>query len=197
MTWPVQRWLVSPTYPERVKLAQELGLSPLTVQILFDRGLQTAAAIQRFFDPHQEPLPPPFPDFTDLPVAVDILAAAAKRQQKIAICGDYDADGMTSTSLLLRLLRGVGAQADYAIPSRMREGYGINERIVQEFYEQGIDIIITADNGIAAHAPIALARELGMTVIVTDHHEPPAELPVAHAILNPRLIPADSPYQRR
>jgi single-stranded-DNA-specific exonuclease len=194
MTWPVQRWLVSPTYPERVKLAQELGLSPLTVQILFDRGLQTAAEIQGFFDPHQEPLPPPFPDFTDLPVAVDILTEAAKQKQKIAICGDYDADGMTSTSLLLRLLRGVGAQADYAIPSRMREGYGINERIVQEFYEQGIDIIITVDNGIAAHAPIALARELGMTVIVTDHHEPSPELPPAHAILNPRLIPADSPY---
>ncbi|APB32441.1 single-stranded-DNA-specific exonuclease RecJ [Gloeomargarita lithophora Alchichica-D10] len=194
MTWPVQRWLVSPTHTHRTELAQELGLSPLTVQILFDRGLYTAAAIQRFFDPHQEPLPPPFPDFADLPKALDILERAAKHQQNIAICGDYDADGMTSTSLLLRLLRGVGAKADYAIPSRMQEGYGINERIVQEFYEQGIDIIITVDNGIAAYAPIALARELGMTVIITDHHEPPPELPPAQAILNPRLIPVDSPY---
>jgi single-stranded-DNA-specific exonuclease len=192
MTWPVQRWLVSPTYPQREDLIQELGLSPLTVQILADRGLQTAAEIQRFLHPDQEPLPPP--DFTDLPVALAILEQAAKTGQNIAICGDYDADGMTSTSLLLRLLWGVGANADYAIPSRMQEGYGINERIVQEFHEQGIDIIITVDNGIAAHAPIALARELGMTVIITDHHEPPPELPPAQAILNPRLIPADSPY---
>ncbi len=192
--WPSQRWLFQPPCPQVVDLAQELGLSPLTVQILTERGLQTATEISRFFDPEQESLPPPTPDFTDLPVALDILERAAKQQQNIAICGDYDADGMTSTSLLLRLLRGVGIKADYAIPSRMQEGYGINERIVQEFYEQGIDIIITVDNGIAAHGPIALARELGMTVMITDHHEPPPELPPAQAILNPRLIPADSPY---
>ncbi|WP_448380313.1 single-stranded-DNA-specific exonuclease RecJ [Gloeomargarita sp.] len=194
-SWPVQRWLMRPPQPVRADLAQALGLSPLTVQILAERGLQTAAEIRRFFDPHQEPLPPPFPDFQDLPKAVEILAQAAQRRQKIAICGDYDADGMTSTALLVRLLRGVGAQVDYAIPSRMREGYGINERIVQEFSDQGVAVVITVDNGIAAPAPIALARELGMTVIVTDHHEPPAALPPADAILNPHLIPADSAYR--
>jgi single-stranded-DNA-specific exonuclease len=192
-SWPVQRWLTRPPQPQRADLAQELGLSPLTVQILLERGLQTAADIRRFFDPQQEPLPPP--DFRDLPTAVEILAQAVQRRQKVAICGDYDADGMTSTALLLRLLRSVGAQVDYAIPSRMQEGYGINKRIVREFDEQGVDVIITVDNGIAAHAPIALARELGITVIVTDHHEPPAELPVAQAILNPHLLPVDSAYR--
>ncbi|MCS7226383.1 MAG: single-stranded-DNA-specific exonuclease RecJ [Gloeomargarita sp. SKYB31] len=193
-TWPLQRWLLPAAAPVD-HLAQKLGLSPLTVQVLMQRGLQTEAAIRHFLDPQLEPLPPPEAHFRDLGAAVDILVQAARQGQKVAICGDYDADGMTSTALLLRLLRGVGIAADYAIPSRMQEGYGINERIVQEFHEQGVAVVMTVDNGIAAHAPIALAVQLGMQVVITDHHEPPTELPPAHAILNPHLIPEGSPYR--
>jgi single-stranded-DNA-specific exonuclease len=115
--------------------------------------------------------------------------------QKIAICGDYDADGMTSTALLMRALRCLGADANYAIPSRMQEGYGINTRIVEEFYAEGVSLILTVDNGIAAVEPVAYARELGLTVIITDHHDVPPEIPPANAILNPKLIRADSPYR--
>ncbi|MCS6782046.1 MAG: single-stranded-DNA-specific exonuclease RecJ [Gloeomargarita sp. SKYBB_i_bin120] len=194
-SWPLHRWLLPTPASTAAALAQKLGLSPLTVQILWERGLQTEADIRRFFDPHQDPLPPPEQDFPDLPLAVELLAQAAHQGQKVAICGDYDADGMTSTALLLRLLRGVGIPVDYAIPSRMQEGYGINERIVREFHAQGVDLVITVDNGIAAPGPIALAVALGMRVIVTDHHEPPPELPPAQAILNPRLVPPDSPYR--
>ncbi|HEY9858878.1 MAG TPA: single-stranded-DNA-specific exonuclease RecJ, partial [Candidatus Obscuribacterales bacterium] len=109
--------------------------------------------------------------------------------------GDYDADGMTSTALLLRALRALGAEVDYAIPSRMSEGYGINERIVEDFHRERVRLILTVDNGIAALKPIARARELGLAVIVTDHHEVPPEIPPANAILNPKLIHEDSPYR--
>lgn len=114
---------------------------------------------------------------------------------KIAICGDYDADGMTSTALLLRSLRSLGAQVDYAIPSRMHEGYGINKRIVEEFHNEGVRLILTVDNGISAFEPIARAKELGLNVIITDHHDIPQKLPPADAILNPKLIAESSPYR--
>jgi single-stranded-DNA-specific exonuclease len=85
----------------------------------------------------------PLDDFTDLPLSLELLINAINQRQKIAICGDYDADGMTSTALLLRALRTLGAQVDYAIPSRMSEGYGINQRIVEEFYDEGVKLILT------------------------------------------------------
>jgi single-stranded-DNA-specific exonuclease len=123
-----------------------------------------------------------------------LLTIAIQEKQKIAICGDYDADGMTSTALLLRALRHLGADVDYAIPSRMRDGYGINERIVREFATSEIQLILTVDNGIAAYGAIALAVELGLRVIITDHHDLPEKLPPADAILNPKLLPEISPY---
>jgi single-stranded-DNA-specific exonuclease len=135
--------------------------------------------------PETEVLTSPLDDFTDLPLSLELLINAINQRQKIAICGDYDADGMTSTALLLRALRTLGAQVDYAIPSRMSEGYGINQRIVEEFYDEGVKLILTVDNGIAAHQPIARARELGVAVIITDHHDLPPTLPEANAILNP------------
>jgi single-stranded-DNA-specific exonuclease len=101
---------------------------------------------------------------------------------------------MTSTALLLRSLRALGAQVDYAIPSRMHEGYGINKRIVEEFHSEGVKLILTVDNGISAYEPIARAKELGVKVIVTDHHDIPQQLPPADAILNPKLIAESSPY---
>jgi single-stranded-DNA-specific exonuclease len=102
---------------------------------------------------------------------------------------------MTSTALLLRALRWLGADVDYAIPSRMKDGYGINTRIVEEFAEEGVALILTVDNGISAHDAIARALELGMMVIVTDHHDLPPELPEADAILNPKQLSESSLYR--
>jgi single-stranded-DNA-specific exonuclease len=150
--------------------------------------------VRVFLDPEQRQLPLPLEEFRDLKISVDLLQAAIAQHQSIAICGDYDADGMTSTALLLRAFRFLGATAEYAIPSRMQEGYGINQRIVEELASTGVKLILTVDNGIAAAAPIARARELGLEVIVTDHHEIPAELPPASAILNPKLLSETSPY---
>jgi single-stranded-DNA-specific exonuclease RecJ len=139
-------------------------------------------------------LPPPIKEFPALAASLELLQNAITSQQKIAICGDYDAHGMTSTALLLRSLRWLGADVDYAIPSRMHEGYGINKRIVEEFYSQDVRLIITVNNGICAFEPIVKARELGLKVIVIDHHDIPQELPPANAILNPKLIQESSPY---
>jgi len=93
-----------------------------------------------------------------------LLENAINQGDKIAICGDYDADGMTSTALLMRSLSTLGANVNYAIPSRMKEGYGINTRIVEEFHQEDVKIILTVDNGISAYQPIARAKELGLIV---------------------------------
>jgi single-stranded-DNA-specific exonuclease len=194
---PRQRWQPRGTQnPDQVSaIVAATGLSPLVAQVLINRGIDTPEAAAQFLNPECLDLPTPLEEFADLPPSLELLAQAIDRQKPIAICGDYDADGMTSTALLLRALRALGAAVDYAIPSRMKEGYGLNDRIVEEFHREGVGLILTVDNGIAAHQPIALARELGLGVIVTDHHDLPPELPCAHAILNPKLLPESSPYR--
>ncbi|MBD2459445.1 single-stranded-DNA-specific exonuclease RecJ [Oscillatoria sp. FACHB-1407] len=193
---PRQRWHIAAAQPEQTTpLAKAVGLSPLLAQVLINRGIDTTAKAQSFLNPETDLLPSPLEEFADLPTALELLMWAIANQHYIAICGDYDADGMTSTALLLRALRFLGAQVDYAIPSRMNEGYGINKRIVEDFHQEGVRLILTVDNGIAAYEPIARARELGLAVIVTDHHDIPEQLPPANAILNPKLIREDSPYR--
>ena len=194
--FPQQRWHIAAAQPElAAQLAQLTGLSPLLAQVLINRGVGDTTAAQLFLKPESQVLPSPLEEFPDLPIALELLLNALVHRQPIAICGDYDADGMTSTALLLRSLRYLGAIVEYAIPSRMQEGYGINRRIVEEFYEEGIQLILTVDNGITAVEPIARARELGLTVIITDHHDIPDILPPANAILNPKLIAESSPYR--
>ncbi len=193
--FPQQRWHLYP--PQRQKVQQwveVLSLHPLLAQVLINRGIETPEQAQVFLQPESEILPSPLEAFPDLSLSVELLETAIQTGQKIAICGDYDADGMTSTALLMRSLSALGAKVNYAIPSRMHEGYGINERIVEEFHQDGVEIILTVDNGIAAYQPIAKARELGLTVIITDHHDLPPKLPPANGILNPKLIPQSSPY---
>ena len=193
---PLQRWEFYPERPQQVKeLAEKFHLSPLLAQVLINRGMETPTQVREFLEPETQFLPEPIDEFPDLGISLELLENAIAFQGKIAICGDYDADGMTSTALLLRSLRSLGADADYAIPSRMTEGYGINCRIIEEFHNEGVQLILTVDNGIAAFEPIQRARELGLQVIVTDHHDIPPNLPPANAILNPKLIRETSPYR--
>ena len=192
---PLHRWQIYPPHQSAIELAQSSQISPIVSQILINRGAETLEQIQAFLNPESQSLPSPLEEFPDLALSVELLEKAIATGQKIAICGDYDADGMTSTALLLRSLRWLGAQVDYAIPSRMHEGYGINKRIVEEFKETGFEVVITVDNGISAYDAVARARELGLIVIVTDHHDVPPQLPPANAILNPKLIAESSPYR--
>lgn len=193
---PRQRWQIPTPNGALVEtLVAATGLSPLMAQVLVQRDILIPEQAADFLNPERLQLPSPLLEFGDLPISLELLTTAIQSGQRITICGDYDADGMTSTALLLRALRALGATVDYTIPSRMNEGYGINQRIVEDCHAEGVGLILTVDNGIAAVAPIQRARELGLTVIVTDHHDLPPQLPPANAILNPKLLPETSPYR--
>ncbi len=190
-----QRWQIPSPDPGVVDpLVSLTGLSPLLVQVLVQRGMASADQIGQFLNPEQQRLPSPLTEFPDLTIGLELLVEMIQTQGQIAICGDYDADGMTSTALLLRALRSLGGRVDYTIPSRMQEGYGLNLRMVEECHAAGVRLILTVDNGIAAYEPIERARQLGLAVLITDHHDLPARLPPANAILNPKLLPPSSPY---
>ena len=196
MKLPDQRWYIASPNPDQVKkLVAETGLSPLLAQVILNRGIDSPQLAQVYINPETENLPDPLTEFPDLFPSIELLKEAIETGEKIAICGDYDADGMTSTSLLLRAFNHFGGDAYYEIPSRMKDGYGINERIVEKFAEEGVGVVLTVDNGISAYNPIKLAVELGLTVIITDHHDLPEKLPPADAILNPKLLPIQSPYR--
>ena len=193
---PIQRWQIATDQPNRAaELSLFTGMLPLVAQVIINRGIETPESAHTFIEPESQDLPLPAAEFQDLSVSVELLKDAIASGEKIAICGDYDADGMTSTALLLRALKHLGADVNYAIPSRMKDGYGINNRIVEEFAENGVGLILTVDNGISAYEPIALAVELGLSVIITDHHDLPPQLPPADAILNPKLLADTSPYK--
>ena len=194
--FPIQRWQIAQSQPE---LARELsistGLLPLVAQVILNRDIATSDEAHTYIEPETQDLPSPLSEFKDLATSVELIKDAIADEEQIAICGDYDADGMTSTALLLRALKHLGAKVNYAIPSRMKDGYGINERIVEEFADNGVGLILTVDNGISAYEPIARAIELGLSVIITDHHDLPDRLPPADAILNPKLLSDASPYK--
>ncbi|WGT67891.1 single-stranded-DNA-specific exonuclease RecJ [cyanobacterium endosymbiont of Epithemia clementina EcSB] len=196
MKLPDQRWQVAIPNPEQVRqLIKTTGLPPLIAQVIINRGIETPDATAIYLNPEAQTLPLPLEEFPDLEISVKLLKNAIATKKKIAICGDYDADGMTSTALLLRVLTHLGADVYYKIPSRMKDGYGINERIVEAFAHEGVGLIITVDNGITAYEPIEQAVKLGLSVIITDHHNLPKKLPPADAILNPKLLRETSPYR--
>ncbi|PHV64350.1 single-stranded-DNA-specific exonuclease RecJ [Cyanobacterium aponinum] len=192
---PRQRWKFYPSQPHIVTdIVKHFGVSPIMAQVIANRGIDDIDSAQAYITPETVNLPSPLAEFPDLPHSIQLLKDAIASGAKIAICGDYDADGMTSTALLIRALKHLEAKVDYAIPSRMKDGYGINERIVEEFKQEGVSLILTVDNGISAYNPIKRAKELGLKVIITDHHDLPEKLPPADAILNPKLLPETSPY---
>lgn len=140
-------------------------------------------------------LPDPAEHFPDLPLALERLERSCRSGEAIAICGDYDADGMTSTALLLRALRALGADPVAAIPSRMEDGYGLNRGMVDTLHGQGIRVLVTVDNGVAADEALHRAETLGVEVIVTDHHAIPAQRGPMRALIHPQTTPDASPYR--
>ncbi|MGO1329019.1 MAG: single-stranded-DNA-specific exonuclease RecJ, partial [Idiomarina loihiensis] len=127
-----------------------------------------------------------FSSLKDISKAVELLQNALKNQEKVCICGDFDADGATSSALMVSALQAFGLQqVGYRVPNRMTDGYGLSVAMVEQLAVENVQLIVTVDNGIAAHEAIALAREKGIQVLVTDHHLPPEELPLANAIVNP------------
>ncbi len=167
---------------EAARLSAALSVSLRTARLLIDRGIRDEAAARAFLHPSESMLHDPFL-FRDMEKAVRRIRRAIRDREHIFIFGDYDADGVSATSMLLLYLRGEGANVDYHIPSRHTEGYGMSIGAVERLKERGAELIITVDNGVKANRELALCRELNMDVIVTDHHLPGDELPPCEALL--------------
>jgi single-stranded-DNA-specific exonuclease len=187
----VQQWQLPRGIDPRALDAVPLPL-PLKA-LLFRRGLTEPDQVHALLS--DSPLPTPDGHFPELDKAVQRLHQACLTAESVAICGDYDADGMTSTALLLRTLRTLGAEPQAAIPSRMADGYGLNCSMVNELHADGVRLIVTVDNGVAAHEALSRAEDLGIEVVLTDHHTLPKTRPKALALIHPATTPEHSPYR--
>lgn len=168
------------------QLAQKLQLPLFVVQLLNQRGIQTSQEIQQFLQPDLKQLADPYL-LHDMQPAIDRITQAIVSGEQILIYGDYDADGITSTTILTEAITNLGGQVDYFIPDRFQDGYGPNLKRYQQFIAQGVQLIITVDNGITGVQEVEYANAHGVDVIITDHHTLPKQLPAALAIVHPAL----------
>lgn len=166
--------------------AESLEISEFLARLLWQRGMQGREAVQGYLSPNLRLLAP-LCQWPGLEEAADVLAQGLRENRPLAVWGDYDVDGVTSTALVKSFLAGHGIPVMHHLPNRMAEGYGMNVAGVEALYERGARMLLTVDCGISDFAPVARARELGMLVVVSDHHLPGEHLPDAHAICNPRL----------
>jgi single-stranded-DNA-specific exonuclease len=169
------------------KLVSGLSLPPVAAKILVSRGLDTISKVEEFLSPSIEKLLDPF-TLPDMDKGVDRIIGALRNKDKVMIFGDYDVDGITSTSLLYLILNKLGAEVTYYLPNRLIEGYGLSEEGILEAERRGVGLIISVDCGITAVEEVAFAKSRGIDTIVTDHHEPKEVLPVASAIINPKAV---------
>lgn len=188
------RWSVRPpASPE--ELARLGPLPPLAAQVLINRGLGDAAAAEAFLHPDYRSLADPLL-MKGMDVAAERIARALAAGEAITIYGDFDADGVTAASLLVQALQQMGGRVECYIPHRVEEGYGLNMEAIETLSASGTRLLITVDCGISNGAEVARANELGMDVIISDHHLPPRDLPPALAILNPRQEECRYPFKR-
>jgi single-stranded-DNA-specific exonuclease len=166
-------------------LARALDVPPVVARLLCQRGFDTPEAAARFLSPSVDHLHDPFL-LTDLGVAVERLLAAVANRERIAIHGDYDVDGVTSTVILRRTLELLGGDVTHFLPERLRDGYGLQPANVDRLHAAGARVIVSVDCGIRSGAAADRARELGLDLIISDHHEPEATLPRALAVINPK-----------
>ncbi|MDR3319777.1 MAG: single-stranded-DNA-specific exonuclease RecJ [Desulfovibrio sp.] len=165
---------------------EKLSVSPLLLELLWRRGLTRLDEMEKFLSPLLHRLPNPA-EWSDLSQAATLLADELLVGKKLAVWGDYDVDGVTATALVLDVLACHGLSAHYHLPDRHVEGYGLNIAGVETLATQGYTTLLTVDCGISDVSAVSRARELGMTVIISDHHLPPKQLPPAHAVCNPRM----------
>ncbi|HEY5618158.1 MAG TPA: single-stranded-DNA-specific exonuclease RecJ [Vicinamibacterales bacterium] len=166
-------------------VARELGVSPVTARLLCIRGLDDVEGARRFLSPSLDDLHDPF-RLADMAAAVDRILAAISRRERIAIHGDYDVDGVTSTVILRRALELLGADVVHFIPERLRDGYGLQPAALERLHADGVRLAISVDCGIRADEAARHAASLGLDLIITDHHEPDTVLPPALAVINPK-----------
>jgi len=181
-----KRWLLQSCDEDIARhLERQLGVSPILARLLAQRNIRDVEAAERFLQPSLAHLPEP-ELLIGMDKAVARLLRALRDKEKIVVYGDYDVDGTTATALLTEFFQDLGAEVDYYIPHRLSEGYSLNPGALKKIREGGAKVVITVDNGISAVAEAEVARDLGLDLIVTDHHEVPPRLPEAFAILNPK-----------
>jgi single-stranded-DNA-specific exonuclease len=188
------RWQL---YPDDRGLVEDIsvrhGVPRLVARVLLNRGLAGEEEILAYLDPVLERLYPPF-GLTDMEAAATRLGLAVRRGEAVAVYGDYDADGLTATALMHQFLSELGLSCPTHVPDRLKEGYGLRVEALKDLAAQ-VRLLVTVDCGISDTAEVAWARDHGLDVIVTDHHEPPAELPPALAVVNPKRGGADYPFR--
>lgn len=182
------KWIVKEINNEKVELLKaKFNLSNLVAKILSNRNIlgreMQEDDIKKFLNPTRDDFYDPFL-LPDMEQAVERIEQAINNNEKILIYGDYDADGITSTTILIKFFKEIGVEVDKYIPNRLEEGYGINNKALEEIKNRGIDLIITVDTGITANNQVKYANELGLDVIITDHHEPSDEIPKAVAVID-------------
>ncbi len=178
-----------------LQLSAAFNLSCAVTQTLISRGMNTPEQIDAFlFSSFEKDVAHPS-KFKDAQKAVDRILAAIHNQEKILIFGDYDVDGITSTSLMMACLLPLGARVNFFLPNRLHDGYGLSTKIVERAAKNDYKLIITVDNGITALAPARRAHELGVDLIITDHHRPQDQLPIACAVIDPNQDDCTYPYK--
>ena len=200
----MERWVVAAKRADFAAIGKEFGIDPVIARLIRNRDVQDRDEIRRYLYGKVDELASPHL-MKDVDKAVEILRNKIKGKKRIRIIGDYDIDGVVSTFILIKGLKRAGALADTYIPDRVADGYGIHEHLIERAVNDGIDVIVTCDNGIAAYNEITMAKEKGMTVIITDHHEIPYKetedgreliLPPADAIVNPKQPDCNYPEKR-
>lgn len=199
-----EKWMLRTKRADFNEIGKKFKIDPLIARLIRNRDIISDEEIGKYLNGTKENLYSPYL-LKDMKKAVSILEEKIDGKKKIRIISDYDVDGVISNYVLYRGLQEIGAIVDYEIPDRMNDGYGINERMVMKAKEDGIDTILTCDNGIAAVQQIALAKEKGLTVIVTDHHDVPfimkdgekvEVLPNADAVINPKQEECGYPFDK-
>ncbi len=187
-----EKWVIAAKKADFNGIAERFGIDPVIARIMVNRGLTDPEEMETYLYGGREDLHDPHL-LRDVDTAAEMLGADIRAGRRIRIIGDYDVDGIMATYILVKALARVGAEVDYMLPDRVADGYGLNEGMIRQAAIDGIHTILTCDNGISAAGPIRLAKEMGLTVIVTDHHEIPAEgIPAADAVVDPKR--SDCPY---
>ena len=197
MIIPTYNWKFAPQVEDAdfTKIAKKAGLGPEAARLLYSRGIKDEDSLSRFLAPSLDDLHDPYL-LHDMDKAVNRIRRAIEQGELILVYGDYDADGMTSASILKETFEQLGAECLVYLPNRFTDGYGPNASVYKYFIEQqGISLIVTVDNGVAGHEAIDLAQSMGVDVIVTDHHSMPEVLPDAYAIVHPEHPEADYPFK--
>lgn len=190
----MKRWVVVTKRADFDAIARNLSISPMLARIARNRDMETEDQIRKFLTGDLTQLYDPML-LKDMDVAVSLVKAMIEGGGRICVVGDYDVDGVCSTYILVKTLQAAGANVSWMLPDRVKDGYGLNRRLIDRANEDKVAMILTCDNGIAALDAIDHAKELGMCVIVTDHHEPQEQLPAADAIVNPKQPGCTYPYR--